>query len=100
MSRKKEDNNPAAMNRRRFLQASAVGSAFTLMSPLLSRAAEHGLPFSERGARAFELDEATVAELQAGMQEGRLTARSITEKYLARIAEIDRRGPALNSVIE
>jgi amidase len=34
------------------------------------------------------------------MEKGRWTARSLTEKYLSRIEEIDRRGPALNSVIE
>ena len=49
---------------------------------------------------AFELEEATVAALQAGMAEGRYTARRITELYLARIAEMDRAGPALHAIIE
>ena len=48
----------------------------------------------------FELAEITLAELNAGMQQGRWTARSICELYLQRIAFIDRRGPALNAVIE
>ena len=48
----------------------------------------------------FELDEITIADLQAGMASGKFSARSITEKYLARIEEIDKQGPALNSVIE
>ncbi len=34
------------------------------------------------------------------MRSGAQTARSITEQYLARIEAIDRRGPAINSVIE
>src|SRR6185369_7552437 len=34
------------------------------------------------------------------MESGRDTARSLAEKYLARIDEIDRNGPALRSVIE
>src|SRR5947208_3297297 len=34
------------------------------------------------------------------MKSGRYTARSIAEKYLARIDEIDKRGPAINAVIE
>ena len=51
-------------------------------------------------ARAFELDEITVAELQEGMKSGKFTARSITEKYLARIEAVDAQGPALRSVIE
>ncbi len=48
----------------------------------------------------FELEEATVAGLQAGMAQGRLTARRITELYLARIAAMDRAGPMLQSIIE
>jgi amidase len=34
------------------------------------------------------------------MKSGKFTARSITEKYLARIKEVDKAGPAINSVIE
>ena len=44
--------------------------------------------------------ELTITELQAEMQTGKMTARSITEMYLHRITEIDRAGPTLNSVIE
>src|SRR5262245_42956786 len=52
-------------------------------------------------ARApFDLDEATIAGLQERMTAGRDTARSLAEKYLARIDAIDRNGPALHSVIE
>ena len=50
--------------------------------------------------QSFDLDEATIAELQQKMQSGRETARSLVEKYLARIASIDRGGPALRSVLE
>ncbi len=49
---------------------------------------------------SFELDEITIAELQQGMESGKFTARSIAEKYLARIEAIDKSGPALNSVIQ
>jgi amidase len=49
---------------------------------------------------AFDLEEATIADLQQRMQSGQDTARSIAEKYLARIESIDRQGPALHSVIE
>ena len=50
--------------------------------------------------QAFDLDEATIATLQEGMASGRLTARSITERYLSRIAAVDKAGPTLNSIIE
>jgi len=50
--------------------------------------------------KPFEFDEITVAKLQQEMQSGRLTARSITEEYLARIEQVDKHGPAINSIIE
>lgn len=46
------------------------------------------------------LEEATLANLQAAMQAGQLTARSLAEFYLERIERLDRSGPTLNSVIE
>ncbi len=48
----------------------------------------------------FELDEATIAGLQAAMTAGSRTAASLVDAYLARIAAIDRTGPTLRSVIE
>ncbi len=48
----------------------------------------------------FPLEEATIADLQDGMRSGRLTARGIAELYIGRIEELDRRGPALHSVLE
>ena len=50
--------------------------------------------------KPFELEEITIDELQAGMKSGKFTARSITEKYLERIQQIDGQGPAVNCVIE
>src|SRR5574342_321078 len=46
---------------------------------------------------ALEVEEATVAGLQAGMAAGRFTARRLAEAYLARIAAVD---PKLRSVLE
>jgi amidase len=48
----------------------------------------------------FELQEATIADLQQRMSRGDDTARSLTQKYLARIDVIDRQGPMLHSIIE
>ena len=50
--------------------------------------------------KAFELEEVTIDELQSAMKSGKFTARSITEQYLQRIQEVDKQGPAINSVIE
>src|SRR5215467_8219788 len=52
------------------------------------------------GVASFDLSEMTIGELQQRMSAGRETSRSIVEKYLARIDEIDRRGPVLRSVLE
>ncbi len=49
---------------------------------------------------AFDLEESTFDSLQEAMSTGRLTARAIAERYLARIDAVDRRGPTINSVIE
>jgi len=48
----------------------------------------------------FELEEATLADLQAGMSSGRMTSHSITEQYIVRIEELNRRGPNLRHVLE
>jgi amidase len=44
--------------------------------------------------------DAGVAEQQAAMRAGKLTARSLAQQYLARIAALDKAGPRLNAVIE
>jgi amidase len=51
-------------------------------------------------ALAFELGEATIAQLQQGLESGRYTSRRLTELYLQRIDAIDRNGPVLRSIIE
>src|SRR5690349_23146374 len=91
------------MDRRDFLRLSAVGAALGFDGlPLLgepSRVVE-----TDRGTRfdvaAFELEEATLDDLQKWMASGRMTSRSITQLYLNRIAALDRKGPSLHHVIE
>ncbi|WP_216689981.1 amidase [Hymenobacter siberiensis] len=48
----------------------------------------------------FELQELTVADLQDRMVKGTETARSLSEKYLARIKALNEAGPMLRAVIE
>jgi len=57
-------------------------------------------PPPARATPTFDLEEATIADLQQRMQSGRETSRSLVDKYLARIESIDKTGPALHSVIE
>jgi len=91
----------ALPSRRRFFQTSLVGVAG---ATILSAAAGTGKMAAYMSAapevEGFELNEVTIADLQAGMISRKFTARSLTEQYLARIEQIDRRGPAVNSVIE
>ena len=50
--------------------------------------------------QTVEVAEATLAELQAGMQAGRSSARLLVQLYLSRIAALDKAGPRLNAIIE
>src|SRR3990170_4330047 len=49
---------------------------------------------------SFELDEASVAQMQTWMASGRYSSRQLTELYLSRIDRIDRNGPQLRSISE
>jgi amidase len=94
-------SNCSSLQRRRFLQSSLASGIAIAGLPALAGAREIvQSTASEAPPKPFELDEMTIADLQAGMASGKYTSRSITEKYLARIEEIDKRGPALASVIE
>lgn len=92
--------NCGSLPRRHFLQTSALAGVSVAISPTLAGARDVACPAQPPEIKPFELDEITIADLQAGMASGKFSARSITEKYLARIEEIDKQGPAINSVIE
>ena len=49
--------------------------------------------------KAVEVYEASIADLQRAMSEGRTTSLALVDAYLARIAAYDQRGPAINSLI-
>jgi amidase len=57
-------------------------------------------PAGRLPAPPFDLEEITVADLQAGLASGRYTSRGVVEQYLARIAAMDRAGPSIHSIIE
>jgi Asp-tRNA(Asn)/Glu-tRNA(Gln) amidotransferase A subunit family amidase len=50
-------------------------------------------------AATLALETATIADLQAAMTQGKLTAERLVQLYLARIEAYDKKGPALNTVI-
>ncbi len=49
---------------------------------------------------AVQVEELTLADIDAAFADGRLTSRRLTQMYLDRINSLDRRGPALGAVIE
>ncbi|HTH48806.1 MAG TPA: amidase [Candidatus Limnocylindria bacterium] len=88
------------ITRRDFCQLTTLGAA-ALASPGCSTAtSDHPAPVSADGLHPFALEDATISGLQQRLASGQLTAVSLTQQYLARIAELDRRGPILRSVIE
>jgi amidase len=83
------------LDRRGFLQGSVALGAAAMVTPVLGEGLSASVP-----VKPFELDEVTIAQLQTSMSSGKMTAVAIARKYLQRIDEVDRHGPALNSVIE
>jgi amidase len=90
----------ASMNRRRFFQTSLAASALALSAERCAQRQPTEPLHETAGPSAFELDETTIADLRQAMESGKYSARGITELYLKRIDQIDRNGPAVNSVIE
>jgi len=90
---------PALRRVRRVLAAgllvAAPGAACTS-----AQVAPRSAPSDAEAAAPFALEEVTVAELQEGMRSGRYTSRSLVEAYLSRIEALDRRGPALHSMLD
>jgi amidase len=83
--------------RRDVLRLGTMGGALALAR---AGAAAPPPPRSADPAARFPFEEATVDDLQRRMASGPLTARRLTSEYLARIAALDRQGPALHHVIE
>ena len=48
---------------------------------------------------AFEVTEATIAQIHAALQAGQLTCRELVGQYQRRIAAYDKNGPAINAII-
>jgi amidase len=92
------------MDRRKFLRnGSLAGLAASTLSftGLEEDGVTEGAAGGARAAgKGFALEEVTIDELQAKMASGTLSSVEITKLYLKRIAEIDKKGPMLNAVIE
>jgi amidase len=89
------------MKRRTFLQLSAVASLHSIgsMETQAASTKKAETPPAYR-TKPFEWEDGSISAMQAALESGKETALSLTKKYLERIEEIDRKGPALRSVIE
>src|SRR5438874_1384812 len=83
------------LTRREVLRAGLAASVMTSITGIDVSAKD-----GSDAPKPFELDEVSIADLQAGLKSGKYTAKSLVEKYLERIEAVDRKGPGLNSVIE
>jgi amidase len=97
----------SSASRRRFLQAALTAGGTAALCPALSAGRAVAAPAESAApeVKAFELEEITIPELQEGMKSGKFTARSLVEKYLERIDDVDtprkdKRGPAVNAILE
>jgi amidase len=90
----------SGFSRRAVLQSSFLGVVGMAMSPALAAGRALASETEAAPVKPFEFDEATIFDLQARMKAGEISARSLTQAYLDRINEIDKSGPAINSVIE
>src|SRR5215475_9405190 len=96
-SRRKTTANSDGVNRRDFIQLTALAGAgaslaATMAAPTPVQAQTPGAP--------SQFNEVTVAQLQAAMAAGNTNSVELTNFYLNRILALDQRGPGLNSVIE
>jgi amidase len=80
--------------RREFLRAGGMLAAGIGIAPLLSACA------TVAPGEGVDLEEVSIAQLQATMTAGRLDAETLVQLYLTRIQTIDRSGPTLRSVQE
>jgi amidase len=99
------------MDRRAFLLATAAGAGLAACatppvslavqpSPSPVPATRAASDVDRRAVPHVDLEEATVSDLAGRMTRGELTSRTLVEKYVARIAALDRAGPTLRSILE
>ena len=55
---------------------------------------------AQRATGRFTVEETTIAQVHAAMNAGRLTCRALVTAYLRRIEAFDKKGPALNAIVQ
>jgi amidase len=90
------------MKRRHFIAGAAMAGLAVTSLPVLESCTPSGeqKKANKAGAKDFELQEVSILELQQLLQTGKYSSETLVDLYLKRIQEIDKGGPALNSIIE
>lgn len=96
--KKDQSKQTADLTRRNLLKTAAASGVAAALFPSVRKGEIKDLLGTR--VRPSELDEVPAAELREGLKSGKYTSKSLTESYLKRISEIDRHGPAVNSMIE
>ncbi|MGE0812858.1 MAG: amidase family protein [Vicinamibacterales bacterium] len=73
------------------MRTAPIASALVLAAVLTPRAQTPPPP--------FEVEEASIADIQAAFRDGRLTCHGLVERYLRRIDAYDKNGPAVNAIV-
>ena len=91
-----ERNANPGVNRRAFLEMGSWGAA--ALAALGAAAPAQAQPDQDQDWN--EPEEQTIAQLQAAMGSGRLTAAELVDEYLDRIRRLDQDGPRVNAILE
>ena len=75
----------------RFLLTLRLAASAAVSLPLVTGA--------QSAVRRFPVDTASITTIHAAFKAKRLTCRSLVQQYLARIEALDKRGPAINSIV-
>ncbi len=89
-----EARGTTGSTRREFLRTGGMLAAGMSVAPLLSACA------TIAPGQGINVEEISIADLQAAMTAGRLDSETLVQMYLTRIQAIDRSGPILRSVQE
>ena len=92
-----DDHQP--LSRREFIGASALAGMAAVVHRDL-RQASALVPAAAAAHAPPPLEELSIDDVQDGLRSGRFTSRALTERYLERIAAMDRTGPSLHAVLE
>ncbi len=89
---------PGPFTRRTLLKVGVAGGVLASAGPLASLQEPFDEPPAATGT--FELEELTIAQLQEGLRSGQYTSVSLTDRYIARIQELNLEQPELRAVLE